>query len=144
MAFEANTWQANIWGTDPVADDLKVFTLINVDVPLTTGNNKAPIDFLIPYECDLFEILISTDTAPTDAAITVAVQGSGASDQTFVDVCLSSTLSIAATDLDGSSTTFVAGQVRRAKNSRLRVDIDQVGSTIAGDKLYVSVIVKRT
>lgn len=100
---------------------------------LTTGTAKAT--FRMPYAFTLTEVRVSVTTAPTDATLTVDINEGGTT-------ILSTKLTIDSTEK--TSTTAAAPPViddaALADDAEITVDIDQVGSTVAGAGLKVYLI----
>lgn len=100
---------------------------------LTTGTAK--VTFRMPYAFTLSAVRASVTTAPTGSALTVDINEGGAS-------ILSTKLTIDATEK--SSTTAVTPPVisdnALADDAEITIDIDAIGSTIAGAGLKVTLI----
>lgn len=103
---------------------------------LTTGTNK--VRFRMPYAGTLTAVRASVNTAPTGAALEIDINESGTT-------VLSTKLSIDATET--SSTTAAVPAVisdsALADDAEISIDIDQVGSTVAGAGLKVSLFIVR-
>jgi hypothetical protein len=99
--------------------------------PLTTG--AAKVTFRIPYNFTLTELRASVNTAPTGSGIIVDVAQNGAS-------ILSTLLTIDSTEKTSvtAASPVVIGTAALTDDAEITVDIDAVGSTIAGSglKLY--------
>ena len=104
---------------------------------LTTGTNK--VRFRMPYAFTLSEVRSSVNTAPTGASLIVDINEGGAS-------ILSTKLSIDATETTSTTaaTPAVISDSSLADDAEISIDIDQIGSTIAGAGLKVSLIGVRT
>ena len=104
---------------------------------LTTGTNK--VQFRMPYAGTLTAVRASVNTAPTGAALVVDINEAGVS-------VLSTKLSIDATEL--TSTTAASAAVisdsALADDAVISIDIDQIGSTVAGAGLKVGLFVVRS
>lgn len=101
--------------------------------PLTTG--AAKVTFRIPYAFTLLAVRASVTTAPTGATITADINEGGVS-------ILSTKLTIDATELT-SATAAVPAVIldsALADDAQITIDIDQVGSTIAGTGLKITLI----
>ena len=100
---------------------------------LTTGTAKAT--FRMPYAFTLTAVRASVTTAPTGSALTVDINEGGVS-------ILSTKITIDATEK--TSTTAVTPPVisdsALSDDSEITIDIDTVGSTIAGSGLKVTLI----
>jgi len=104
---------------------------------LTTGTNK--VRFRMPYPFTLSEVRANVNTAPTGANIVVDINESGSS-------ILSTKLSIDATESTSTTaaTPAVISDAALADDAEMSIDIDQVGSTIAGAGLKVALIGTKT
>lgn len=99
----------------------------------TVGANKA-LYFQTPAKAIIDEVRIHLGTAPTGATFIVDVNDDGVT--IFTTQANRPTIAISGTD----ATSGVAdGGVAVAKNSVLTIDVDQIGSTIAGSDLVVFV-----
>lgn len=100
---------------------------------LTTGTAKAT--FRMPYAFTLSEVRASVTTAPTGSTITVDINESGTT-------ILSTKLTIDATEKTSTTaaTAAVISDASLADDAEITIDIDQVGSTIAGAGLKVTLI----
>tara|TARA_Y100001938_G_scaffold109667_1_gene149966 strand:- start:363 stop:872 length:510 start_codon:yes stop_codon:yes gene_type:complete len=100
---------------------------------LTTGDGK--ITFRMPYAFILTSLKASAVTAPTGSAITIDVSESGTT-------ILSTLLTIDAGEKTSTTaaTPVVISDSELADDSEIRIDVDTVGSTVAGTGLKVSLI----
>jgi len=99
---------------------------------LTTGTKFT---FRMPYGMTLTSVLIEVGTAPTGSVLIVDVKENGTS--------IFSTkpqIAISATDSDGGAVTGVLSDTSLARRSVITVIVDQIGSTIAGAGLKVTLI----
>ena len=100
---------------------------------LTTGNDKAPT-LLAPCALTIDKVKVVVKTAPTGAALIIDVNKGG----TTIFTTQGSRPSIAIGDtVDDSDTPDVTAL---AEGDKLTIDIDQIGSTIAGADLTVEVV----
>jgi hypothetical protein len=103
---------------------------------LTTGTNR--VRFRMPFAATLLAVRANVNTAPTGSTLIVDVNEAGAS-------VLGTKLSIDATEF--SSTTAVSAATitdsSLADDAEISIDIDQIGSTVAGAGLKVSLFVRR-
>ncbi len=110
-----------------------VFAVGDEDTDLTTGTAK--LTFRIPYAFTLSEVRASVKTAPTGSVLTVDINKNGTT-------ILSTKITIDATEK--TSTTAVTPAVisvpALADDDEITVDIDTIGSTIAGTGLKLSMI----
>lgn len=124
------------WGLMRRVDSGALSLVIDVGdeaTDLTTGTAKKT--FRMPYAMELTEARASVNTAPTGAAIEVDVNEGGAS-------IFSTVLSIDATEKTSTTATApaVISDTSLADDAEITIDIDQIGSTIAGKGLKVTLI----
>lgn len=100
---------------------------------LTTGTAK--LTFRMPYTFTLSSVKASVTTAPTGASLIVDINESGVS-------ILSTKLSIDATEKTSATAASAAviSDTALAADAEITIDIDQIGSTIAGAGLKVALI----
>jgi len=105
--------------------------------PLTTGTAK--VTFRMPYGFTLSAVRSSVTTAPTGSVLTVDINENGSS-------ILSTKLTIDATEKTSTTaaTSAVISDSSLADDSEITIDIDAVGSTIAGAGLKVYLIGTKT
>lgn len=98
---------------------------------LTTGTGK--ITFRAPYAFTLTDVRASVSTAPTGAALTVDINEGGVS-------VLSTKLTIDASETTSTTaaTAAVISDSAIADDAEITVDIDQIGSTVAGQGLKIA------
>jgi hypothetical protein len=98
-----------------------------------TGNPKAT--FRMPYAFTLTAVRASVTTAPTGSVLTVDINEGGSS-------ILSTKLTIDAGSKTsvGAATPAVISDTSLADNAEITIDIDGVGSTVAGAGLKVTLI----
>ena len=103
---------------------------------LTTG--AAKITFRMPYAATLLAVRANVKTAPTGAILIVDVNEEGTS-------LLSTKLSIDAGEKTSTTaaTAAVISDSALADDAEMTIDIDQVGSTVAGVGLKVGLYVRR-
>jgi hypothetical protein len=103
---------------------------------LTTGTNK--VRFRLPFAATLLAVRANVNTAPTGSTLIVDINEAGTS-------VLGTKLSIDATET--SSTTAASAATitdsSLADDAEISIDVDQIGSTIAGAGLKVSLFVRR-
>jgi len=104
---------------------------------LTTGTAK--LTFRMPYAFTLTGVRASVTTAPTGATVTVDINESGVS-------ILSTKLTIDATEKTSTTaaTPAVISDADLADDAEITIDIDQIGSTIAGAGLKVTLLGNKT
>lgn len=100
---------------------------------LTAGTNK--VRFRMPYAFTLTGVRASVNTAPTGANLVVDINEGGST-------ILSTKLSIDATETTSTTaaTPAVISDSALADDAEISIDIDQIGSTIAGAGLKVALI----
>jgi hypothetical protein len=103
---------------------------------LTTGNGK--VTFRMPYPFGIAAVRASVATAPTGAALQVDINEGGVS-------ILSTKLTIDAGEKTSTTaaTPAVISDAVLADDAEITIDIDQVGSTIPGAGLKVTLIGSR-
>ena len=106
------------------------------DTALTTGTAK--ITFRLGYAATLLAVRANVKNAPTGANLVVDVNEAGVS-------VLSTKLSIDATEKTSTTaaTAAVISDSALADDAEITVDIDQVGSTVAGSGLKVGLYLRR-
>jgi hypothetical protein len=106
---------------------------------LTTGTAKTT--FRMPYAFTLTEVRASVNTAPTGAILTVDINEGGATVLTTkltIDIGeLTSTTAATAAVIGGAGPAL-------ADDAEITIDIDQIGSTVAGKGLKVTLIGHKT
>ena len=121
----------------PAVSDVYIIACSDETTALTTGAAKA--SFRMPYAGTLTAVRATVKTAPTGAALQIDINEAGVS-------VLSTVLSIDASET--SSTTAAAPAVisdsALADDAEITIDIDQIGSTIAGAGLKVLLYVTRS
>jgi hypothetical protein len=97
---------------------------------LTTGTAK--VTFRMPYAMTLSSVRASVNTAPTGSTLIVDINEGGST-------ILSTKLSIDASELTSTTaaTAAVISDTALADDASITIDIDQIGSTIAGKGLKV-------
>jgi len=104
---------------------------------LTTGTSK--VTFRMPYKMTLTAVRANVNTAPTGSTIIVDINEGGTT-------ILSTKLTIDATEKTSTTaaTAAVISDTSLADDAEITIDIDQVGSTIAGKGLKVTFYGYRT
>ena len=97
---------------------------------LTTGTAK--VTFRMPYAMTLSSVRASVNTAPTGSTLVVDINEGGST-------ILSTKLSIDASELTSTTaaTAAVISDTALADDASITIDIDQIGSTIAGKGLKI-------
>jgi len=116
--------------------DVIVIPVGDESTALTTGTNR--VRFRMPFAATLLAVRANVNTAPTGSTLIVDVNEAGTS-------VLGTKLSIDATEF--SSTTAASAATitdsSLADDAEISIDIDQIGSTVAGAGLKVSLFVRR-
>ena len=110
-----------------------LFAVGNEDDVLVTGTSL--ITFRMPYEFELTEVRASVNTAPTGSGITVDINLNGAS-------IFSTLLTIddgEYTSVD-AATSYVLSTTTLTNDTEVTVDLDAVGSSVAGKGLKIILI----
>ena len=120
----------NIW-----ADNTTSFVIACSDETsdLETGDDKAQIR--LPFQFELTSISANVNTAPTGSTISVQVQEDG-SDILSTPI----TIDISETTSETAAAPPVISDSTLASNSIISIDLDQIGSTIAGTGLKINLI----
>lgn len=105
---------------------------------LTTGTAK--VTFRMPYAFTLTDVRASVTTAPTGAILIVDINEAGST------IMTTNKLSIDATEFTSTTAATAPGltDTSLADDAEITIDIDQIGSTIAGAGLKVTLIGNRT
>ena len=101
---------------------------------LSTGTDKNLLPLEAPFGLTIVEVRLRVKTAPTGAAIIVDLNVNGVT----VFTTQANRPTIAAGASTGVSTAVDLRSL--AKGDNLTIDIDQIGSTVAGGKLMVEVV----
>ena len=123
-------------GTTIYGQDWFVIAASDEDTSLTTGTNK--VYFRMPYAGTLLAVRASVNTAPTGSTLIVDINEAGST-------LLSTKLSIDASETTSTTaaTAAVISDSALADDAEITIDIDQVGSTVAGKGLKVYLKVRR-
>jgi hypothetical protein len=104
---------------------------------LTVGTDKAPT-IVAPCALTIVKAKVVVKTAPTGATLIVDVNKAGTT--IFTTQANRPTIAIGATQADSGTPDVTS----LAEGDKLTIDIDQVGSTIAGADLTVEVVCNQT
>lgn len=117
--------------------DIFILACSDETTALTTGTNK--VRFRMPYAGTLTAVRATVNTAPTGAALVVDINEAGNS-------VLSTKLSIDASETSSTTaaTPAVISDSALADDAEISIDIDQIGSTVAGAGLKVALYVTRS
>jgi len=116
--------------------DVIVIPVGDESTALTTGTNK--VRFRMPYAATLLAVRANVNTAPTGSTLIVDVNEAGTS-------VLGTKLSIDASETSSTTAASAATIIDSslADDAEISIDIDQIGSTVAGAGLKVSLFVQR-
>jgi hypothetical protein len=116
--------------------DVIVIPVGDETTPLTTGTSK--VRFRMPFAATLLAVRANVNTAPTGSTLIVDVNEAGTS-------LLGTKLSIDASETTSTTAASAATITDSglADDAEISIDIDQIGSTIAGAGLKVSLFVRR-
>lgn len=104
---------------------------------LTTGTSK--VKFRMPFAATLLSVRASVNTAPTGSTLIVDINEAGSS-------VLGTKLSIDASETTSTTAASAATitDSALADDAEISIDIDQIGSSVAGAGLKVSLFVRRS
>jgi len=123
-------------GTTIYAQDWFVIAASDETTDLTTGTNK--VYFRMPYAATLLAVKATVNTAPTGSTLIVDINEAGTS-------LLSTVLTIDASEKTSSTAAVpaVISDSALADDAEITIDIDQIGSTVAGKGLKVYLKTRR-
>ena len=123
-------------GTTIYGQDWFVIAASDETNDLSTGTNK--VYFRMPYAGTLLAVRASVNTAPTGSTVIVDINEAGST-------ILSTKLSIDASEKTSTTAAVpaVISDSALADDAEITIDIDQVGSTVAGKGLKVYMKVRR-
>ena len=101
---------------------------------LEVGDDK--LQFRLPFQFELTDIIANVNVAPTGADINVQVQEDGVNIMSGVGITIDAT----DTSSEDSATQPTITDSTLAFNSIISVDLDQVGSTLTGTGLKINFI----
>lgn len=104
-------------------------------VPASTGTNKTN-EIIVERAGKIVKAFIYAKTAPTGADLIVDINKNGTS---IWNSTQANRLKLVATNSSGTATSFDTTTVAEA--DRITIDIDQVGSTISGQDITVSLLI---
>ena len=127
----------NVIGLAPANHEVIQIAVTNDVSPLTTG--AAQVTFRMPFAMTLVEVRASVKTAPTGSTIVVDINEDGST------IMTTNKLSIDAGEYTSTTAATAAGitDSALADDAEITVDIDQIGSTVAGTGLIVTLIGRR-
>jgi hypothetical protein len=116
--------------------DVIVIPVGDESTALTSGTNK--VRFRMPFAATLLAVRSNVNTAPTGSTLIVDVNEAGTS-------VLGTKLSIDASETSSTTAASAATitDTSLADDAEISIDIDQIGSTVAGAGLKISLFVRR-
>ena len=133
-------WNGTGWamlpGPPPDIDDWFVIAASDEATDLATGTNK--VYFRMPYAGTLLAVKATVNTAPTGSTLICDINKAGTS---VLGTKLSIDASEKTSDTAASAATITDSAL--ANDAEITIDIDQVGSTVAGKGLKVYLKVRR-
>ena len=133
-------WNGTGWamlpGPPPDIDDWFVIAASDESTNLTTGTDK--VYFRMPYAGTLLAVKATVNTAPTGSTLICDINEAGTS---VLGTKLSIDASEKTSDTAASAATITDSAL--ANDAEITIDIDQVGSTVAGKGLKVYLKVRR-
>ncbi len=114
-------------------DAIRTTFVFTISGTLVTGSNLTP-ELIVPTTLTIEKAYLSVKTAPTDAAILVDINKNGTSiwADTQANRVTIADGAIAGTQISFDTTSLSDGDI-------LTIDIDQIGSTIAGADMTIQV-----
>lgn len=128
-----------VWDGSAWQGLIREIVRVSIQGTLATGTTVVP-RAVLPRACKILKVTAYTGTAPTGAAILVDINKNGTA-SIYSGV---TRLTIAAAANAGNTTSFHAANSTLAADDTLTVDIDQVGSTVAGADMSISIEVQLT
>ena len=133
-------WNGTGWamlpGPPPDIDDWFVIAASDEATDLATGTGK--VYFRMPYAGTLLAVKATVNTAPTGSTLICDINEAGTS---VLGTKLSIDASEKTSDTAASAATITDSAL--ANDAEITIDIDQVGSTVAGKGLKVYMKVRR-
>jgi hypothetical protein len=129
--------------TDAVAKQKEALQIACSDQVSDLSTGTAKVTFRMPFAMTLTAVRASVNTAPTGSTLVVDINEDTGGGPTTI---LSTKLSIDASEKTSTTaaTPAVISDASLADDSAITIDIDQVGSTIPGKGLVVTLIGTRT
>jgi hypothetical protein len=138
-------------GTGPngftVTSSVTTITTTDVDMGTTTAGVDPAVRFRMPCAVTLSEVRLSLGTAPTGAAFQVDInQGISSATTPIPDTILSTklTVDVGERTSESAATAPVISTTALTDDAEITVDIDVVGSTVAGAGAKLTLIGTRT
>ena len=117
-------------------DEVKTITIAASDETTDLAVTAAVATFRVPSAFTLTDVRASVTTAPTDANIIVDINSGGASVLT-TEINIDATKK---TSVGSATPAVIAAGTAFLEDAEIVIDIDQIGSTIAGTGLKVTLI----
>lgn len=138
---DSDTYALFVWDGSAWQGLTHELARVSIQGTLATGTNVVP-RIVFPKACKILKVSAYCETAPTGASILIDINKNGNAAQSIFDG--STRITIAATTYEDSETSFHATYGALAADDELTVDIDQVGSTVAGADLSITIEVQLT
>lgn len=141
VEYATGVWRCTNYqvATSIPGSDLETISIAASDETTNLATGTAKTTFRMPYAFTLTEVRTSVTTAPTGATLIVDINETG-------NTILSTKITIDASEK--TSTTAVTAPVisdtALANDAEITIDIDQIGSTVAGTGLKVYLIGRQT
>ena len=135
MWVDSDTLGLHMWNGTVWKSINRVYIRWSVEGTLAVANNIVP-QIVFPRPGTISKITVRSDTAPTGSSIIIDVNKNGS---TSIFDTADDRVTIAASAKTGSSTGIHATNGVLVGGGHLTVDIDQIGSTIAGANLTMTI-----
>lgn len=137
LDFNNNTITNAVMGSGWVVPEVLMIAASDESTDLTTGTAK--VTFRMPFAMTLTGVRANVNTAPTGAALIVDINEGGVS-----VLSTKITIDVSEESSETAATPAVISDSALADDAEMTIDIDQIGSTIAGKGLKVALIGTRT
>jgi hypothetical protein len=137
LFVDSDTDALFVWSGTAWAGLSRELVRVSIQGTLAIATNVVP-RLVFPRACQIKKITAYSETAPTGASILVDINKSG-TDSIFSGV---TRLTIAAGANAGNVTSFHAANSLLAAEDTLTIDLDQVGTTVAGADLSITIEVQ--
>ena len=134
---DSDTYVPSVWDASAWQGMMREIARVSIQGTLATGTNVVP-RIVLPRACTILKVTAYAETAPTGASILIDINKNG-TDSIYTGV---TRLTIAAAAKAGNTTSFHATNKVLAAEDQLTIDIDQVGSTIAGADFSITIEVQ--
>ena len=136
LFIDSDTGVAYCWDGSAWQSLVREVTRVSIQGTLATGTNVVP-RIVLPRACTILKVSAYVETAPTGASILVDINKNGDAGQSIFDG--STRITIAAGANADTEISFHATYGVLAADDQLTVDIDQIGSTVAGAHLSLTI-----